>query len=163
MTEDSAQECLEKGRMPLSFEFKRMNNLISRYVHSGLVNGGFDEITIMHGWILGFLYGSRERNVYQRDLENRFGIAKSTVTNIIKLMEKKGYITRTEDASDARLKRLRLTKLGEETQKETIRVIEGLNKSMEEGITDEEKETFYVILDKIRKNMEGSKEEKKND
>ena len=86
MTEDGAQQCLENRRMPLSFELKRMNNLISRYVHSGLVNGGFDEITIMHGWILGFLYDCRDRNIYQRDLETRFGIAKSTVTNIIKLM-----------------------------------------------------------------------------
>lgn len=163
MTEDGAQQCLENRHMPLSFELKRMNNLISRYVHSGLVNGGFDEITIMHGWILGFLYDCRDRNIYQRDLETRFGIAKSTVTNIIKLMERKGYVTRAEDASDARLKQLRLTKLGEETHLETIRVIEELNKSMEEGIADDEKEIFFSILDKIRKNMEGIKEEAKND
>ena len=34
---------------------------------------------------------------------------------------------------------------------------------MEKGITDEEKEVFYAILDKLRKNMEGSKEEAEND
>lgn len=149
--------------MPLSFEFKRMNNLMSRYIHSGLISGGFDEITIMHGWILGFLYGNRNRKIYQRDLENRFGIAKSTVTNILKLMEKKGYVTRVEDADDARLKQLRLTKLGEDTQQETIRVLDEINKGMEDGITDDEKEVFYSIVDKLRKNMEGSKEDAKND
>lgn len=149
--------------MPFSFEFKRMNNLMSRYIHSGLISGGFDEITIMHGWILGFLYGNRNRKIYQRDLENRFGIAKSTVTNILKLMEKKGYVTRVEDADDARLKQLRLTKLGEDTQQETMRVLDEINKGMEDGITDDEKEVFYTILDKLRKNMEGSKEEAEND
>lgn len=161
--EEIAHECLERGHMPLSFEFKRMNNLMSRYIHSGLISGGFDEITIMHGWILGFLYGNRNRKIYQRDLENRFGIAKSTVTNILKLMEKKGYVTRVEDADDARLKQLRLTKLGEDTQQETIRVLDEINKGMEDGITDDEKEVFYSIVDKLRKNMEGSKEDAKND
>ncbi|MBD5157251.1 MAG: MarR family transcriptional regulator [Butyrivibrio sp.] len=161
--EEMDEECLENRHMPLSFEFKRMNNLMSRHIHSGLVGGGFDEITIMHGWILGFLHGNRDRKIYQRDLENRFGIAKSTVTNILKLMEKKGYVTRVEDADDARLKQLRLTKLGEDTHKETIRIIDETNRGMEKGITDEEKEVFYAILDKLRKNMEGSKEEAKND
>ncbi|MCM1308529.1 MAG: MarR family transcriptional regulator [Butyrivibrio sp.] len=161
--DEAARECLDCGHMPLSFELKRMNNLIRRHIHSGLVGGGFDEITIMHGWILGFLYDNREKKIYQRDLENRFGIAKSTVTNILKLMEKKGYVTRVADADDARLKQLRLTRLGEDTHKETIRIIDELNRGMEQGITDKEKEVFYTILDKLRKNMEGSKEEAKND
>lgn len=153
----------ENSRRSLGFEFKRMSNLIIRYIHSGLDREGFDEITIMHGWILGFLYENRGRKIYQRDFENNFGIAKSTITNILKLMEKKGYVTRVTDADDARLKEIRLTGLGEATHQKTVCVLDGLNDGMEKGITEEERKIFCAILDKMVKNMEGGKEETKND
>ena len=49
-----------------------------------------DEVTVMHGWILAYLEDNREREIYQKDIEGKFGINRSTVTNIVKLMEKKG-------------------------------------------------------------------------
>ncbi len=152
--EESASDGLDYGKRALGFEFKRMNNLIMRYIHYGLAGEGFDEITIMHGWILGFLYENRDRNIYQRDLETRFGIAKSTVTNILKLMEKKGYLTRAADKADARLKRLVLTELGKDIHRRTIYVIDRLHESMENGISDDDKKVFYGILEKIRNNIE---------
>lgn len=156
--EEIAENGLEHGDMALCFEFKRMNNRIVRCIHSGLVREGFDEITIMHGWILGFLYDNSDKKVYQRDLEKQFGIAKSTATNILKLMEKKGYVMRVQDDGDARLKMLKLTRLGRDTQQRVMRVIDGLHDSMEKGITDEERKTFYNILDKITHNIETDKE-----
>ena len=95
----------------ICFSLKRVNHIVERGIHTSLAAAGFDEITNMHGWILGFLYHA-QRPVYQKDIESNFGIARSTVTNILQLMEKKGYLTRTTDEHDARLKRLELTELG---------------------------------------------------
>lgn len=53
-----------------------------------------DKLTLMHGWIIAYLYDHRDEDVYQKDIENAFSIARSTVTSILKLMEKKNYITR---------------------------------------------------------------------
>ena len=92
--------------------------------------------------------------VYQKDIESNFGIARSTVTNILQLMEKKGYLTRTTDEHDARLKRLELTELGKRVHLDTIAVIDSAHDTMEAGVTDEERRICFKVLEKICKNVE---------
>ena len=96
----------------ICFQFKQMDNQIMRYIHMKMSQDGFDEVTVMHGWILGFLYCNSDRKICQKDIEDQFCIAKSTVTNILKLMEKKGYVTRVSGEHDARTKILHLTAEG---------------------------------------------------
>ena len=60
----------------------------------------------MHGRILGYLYWSRPKDVYQKDIEEHFNITRSSVAGIVKLMEQKGYILRQSVQGDARLKKL---------------------------------------------------------
>ena len=66
---------------------------------------GVDELTAMHGWILGYLCRNEHKDIFQKDIEAEFKICRSTVTNILKLMEKKGYIKRESVPYDARLKK----------------------------------------------------------
>ena len=73
---------------------------------------GVEELTSMHGRILGYLYWSRPKDVYQKDIEEHFNITRSSVSGIVKLMEQKGYILRQSVQGDARLKKLSLTDLG---------------------------------------------------
>ena len=70
---------------------------------------GIDEFSMMHGHILGFLYCRQNQDVYQRDLEAAFNVTRSSVSGMVKLMEKKGYITRQSADGDTRLKKLSLT------------------------------------------------------
>ena len=56
---------------------------------------GVEELTSMHGRILGYLYWSRPKDVYQKDIEEHFNITRSSVAGIVKLMEQKGYILRS--------------------------------------------------------------------
>lgn len=65
---------------------------------------GVEELTSMHGRILGYLYWSRPKDVYQKDIEEHFNITRSSVAGIVKLMEQKGYILRQSVQGDARLK-----------------------------------------------------------
>lgn len=51
---------------------------------------GLDEVTLMHGWIMGYLYHNQGKAVYQKTIESDFNIRRSTVTTILQLMEKKG-------------------------------------------------------------------------
>ena len=134
----------------ICFILKRVNHVVERGIHASLAAAGFDEITNMHGWILGFLYHA-EGPIYQKDIETHFGIARSTVTNILQLMEKKGYLTRTTDEHDARLKRLEL--------------IDSAHECMEAGITDEERKICFDVFEKIRKNVDNitDKEESSRD
>ena len=148
----------------ICFILKRVNHVVERGIHASLAAAGFDEITNMHGWILGFLYHA-EGPIYQKDIETHFGIARSTVTNILQLMEKKGYLTRTTDEHDARLKRLELTELGKKVHLDTIAVIDSAHECMEAGITDEERKICFDVFEKIRKNVDNitDKEESSRD
>lgn len=137
----------------ICFSFKRMNRTVERGIHSCLAQAGFDEVTNMHGWILGFIDRQSEP-VYQRDIEAHFGIGRSSVTNILQLMEKKGYLTRTTSKKDARLKRIELTELGRRIHRETVETIDSAHDRMEAGITDEERRIAFEVMEKIRKNVE---------
>ena len=140
----------------LGWEIKRMSNKISCFIGDELTKAGFDEIMVTHSWILGFLCHQSERAVYQKDIETRFGMPRSTVANVMKQFEQMGYITRQSDEKDTRLKRIMVTDKGREVQEEIMKSIASINEKMEEGIAEEEKHVLRNIFDKISDNMKRS-------
>lgn len=118
------------------------------------VKAGLDEVTLMNGWILAYLYHHQEKDVYQKTLESAFGCSRSTVTGIVKLMEKKGYIRRESVPGDARLKKLVLTEVGIQTHYTVSNILEHIEEKLVNDITNEELGNFYVIIDKLHKNLE---------
>ena len=75
-------------------QMRRVNNLIFRKINQFHRENGVENVTPMHDWIMSYLYWHKEEPVYQRDIEREFSITRSTVTNILQLMERKGYIER---------------------------------------------------------------------
>lgn len=144
---------MEKKRY-LGFEIKKMANIIFRQLKKRLVDSGFDEVTVMHGHILGYLSRRKDTDVYQKDIAEAFGIGKSSVTNILQLMEKKGYLVCRTDDNDGRCKKIFITQKGEETHAATVRVIDMLHEELEENVTEEEKQVFMTVIDKMKKNIE---------
>ena len=93
-------------------QIRRVNNLIFRKINAFSRANGLEQGTPMHGWIVEYLYSHQNEPVFQRDIERDFSITRSTVTNILQLMERKGYIERQSVPQDARLKMLVLTAKG---------------------------------------------------
>ena len=92
----------------MSHQMKRDSNSVA----SAIAN---DELTVMQKHVLKFvLLESLHRDLYQKDIEEEFQIRKSTVTGILKLMEKHGYIYRESVEKDARLKKIVPTPKAEE-------------------------------------------------
>ena len=149
-------------KVALGFEMKCMSNMITGFIGEELTKAGFDEITVTHGWILGFLCRQTDSVVFQKDIENRFGMPRSTVANIMKQFEIKGYITRQSDEKDTRLKRVVVTEKGIKVHEDTIKCITHVNEIIEDGITEEERKAFKSLLDKMTENMKkrGFEEEK---
>ena len=58
---------------------------------------GEEDLSMVHGHLIGFLYRNRERPIYQRDIEEELHITRSSVTSLVKLMEKRGYIVSRSD------------------------------------------------------------------
>lgn len=145
----------------IGLEIRKLNHEMNRNLELQVKAEGIDEVTLMHGWIMRYLYENREKEIYQKDIEKHFSIGRSTVTSIIQLMEKKGFIERQAVQSDARLKKVLLTEKGEKTHETIEALIIQLNQNMMEGIEPEELQTFLEVLSKIRQNIERKREEKK--
>ncbi len=136
-------------------EIKILSNMIKRKIDSAAVFAQNQEVTGMHGWIIGYLYRNREQgDIFQRDVEAEFSIRRSTATGILQLMEKNDLIIREAVDYDARLKKLVLTPRAIAIHEEIIRVLEELEEQLASGLTEEEIAAFYVILRKIKSNLE---------
>ena len=70
-------------------------------------------ITGVQGRILGFInHNSKNRDIFQKDIEEELDIRRSSVTSVLQLMEKNGFIERVSVSEDARLKKLIITEKG---------------------------------------------------
>jgi DNA-binding MarR family transcriptional regulator len=103
----------------------------------------------MHGWILRYLYSRRGQPVYQRDIERDFAITRSTVTNILQLMERKGYIRRESVPEDARLKRLELTDAGAEAHEKMLLALFQTDEFISGLLTEQENAELLRLLGKL--------------
>lgn len=137
-------------------EIKAINHLMQRKMIMIASKSGIDKVTVMHGWIISYLNENKDRDVYQKDIESVFAISRSTVTNILKLMEKKGYITRTSVDSDARLKKIELTNKGIITDNILKKEIVESEVRFNTLLTEEERETFLHLTRKLRYGLENN-------
>ena len=139
----------------LGIEISRTGNILKRNLCNDEASRRIDEATGQNSWIIGFIGPHSDRDVFQRDIEEKFSIRRSTVSSMLKLMEKKGLIVRESVSYDARLKKLTLTPKAQDMYMEMITNINNSEKQLRRNISDEELEEFFRILEKIRKNAEG--------
>ncbi|MBE5884124.1 MAG: MarR family transcriptional regulator [Lachnospiraceae bacterium] len=143
----------EKKRT-IGFQLKAVNNQIRRNLDIRFAEAGLEEISGMQGPMLGYIYDhSRQQDVFQKDLERHFNIRRSTATVILQNLEQKGYIIREAVERDARLKRITLTEKAVEVHLAIRKQIDAFNEELEAGITEEEREAFFKVLDKVIHNL----------
>lgn len=138
----------------MGLRLKSVNNMIRRALDAKFSEEGMEEVCGMQGPLIGYIYEqSRSRDVFQRDLEKEFNIRRSTATVMLQNMEQKGFIVREPVEQDARLKKIILTGKAIELHNAIRRSIDVFNTYLEAGITQEEKEAFFRILDKVTENL----------
>lgn len=156
---------MKRREEKIGFEIRRVDHMLGRNMQAHVRAAGIDEVTLMHGWIIRYLYTNQDKDVFQKDIEQYFSIGRSTVTNIIQLMERKGYIARESVEHDARLKKVVLTEKGIRNQEMLEDLVESLDTRLVDGITDEELSVFYSVIEKLKRNLtkqicsDGRKEE----
>ena len=107
------------------------------------------------GNILNYiLVDGRKRPVYQKDIEKGFGLRPSTATEALKDLESKGLICRISEKQDGRLKRIELTSKAEEIRHLLAAEIAESESILLKGITEEERQIFVEIGEKMLKNLD---------
>lgn len=133
-------------------EVKMISNMIHRTLMAG-ISSEEDQVTASNGWILGYLAYNEDREVYQRELEEKFRIRRATVSKTLGLMEQKGLIERVPVAHDARLKRLLLTDKGRRYNEEMIAEFDRVESEITAGIPPEKLAVFFEVCDTLKDNL----------
>ena len=100
------------------------------------------------------LVESRQRSVYQKEIEKEFGLRPSTATEALKLLEEKGLICRIPEEKDGRYKRIVFTPKAEAVQDALRREIEESEAILLQGVAPEEKELFLEIAGRMLRNLD---------
>lgn len=129
-----------------------VHNYIDKYFHTSWEKAGI-EPTRMQCATLHYLRNHKDEDVFQKDLEAAFSISGATVTNILKVMEKDGLITRVPVEKDARLKKLQMTEKGKQYDEVAHTNVVRLEEGMEKGFTEEELTRFREYLDRVTQNI----------
>ena len=145
----------------IGMELKRLDNEIHSRMAVFRAETGADDLTMMQSWIIGFLYKKRDQEIFQKDIEAEFSIARSTATGILQLMEKKGYIKREAVPGDARLKKIVLTPEGRATSLRVKSTLDAMEEDILKDISKEELDIYFSVADKIIHNLDNQKSEGK--
>ncbi len=128
-----------------------------------------DELTPMQRHILNYiLLETLHRDIYQKNLEEEFQVRKSTVSGILKLIEKNGFIYRESVKEDARLKRILPTKKAEALRPSILELIHETVIRMTEGVSEQvlflcKKVLFQMCQNLAEKNRENKEVDRKDE
>ncbi|MCI7812560.1 MAG: MarR family transcriptional regulator [Lachnospiraceae bacterium] len=136
------------------FLIKNIDNHIQRYLHSLYNRKEFQDCSLMNMWVSDFLYDHREKEIYQKDIEEEFFINRSTTSKMLSLMEEKELIRRTESDHDARLKKIELMPKGYELHELCIVIRENIDNKLTQNISQENMELFKTLCRQMIVNMD---------
>ena len=142
----------------IGYQVHTLDNMIGRLISAE--QSKLDEregITQMQGWILGYLSHHSDTDVFQKDLEAEFHIARSTATGILQIMEKKDLITRESISRDARLKRLVLTDRGKAMNRKILEGFDKMELLLKTDIPQEKLDVFHEVVEQVKTNIENYK------
>lgn len=140
-------------------ETRMISNLIHRMFNRPHCTEEEDSISGTNGWILGYLADNDDRDIFQRDLEEKFHVRRATVSKTIRLMEHKGLIEHCPVPQDARLKKLVITEKGRRMHEEKIAEFNRIEKFLTKDIPQEKLDTFFEVCDMIKQNVLNMKDD----
>lgn len=111
-----------------------------------------EEFSGAQGRVLHFILAQTE-DVFQKDIEEEYGLRPPTATELLKKMEKSGLIRREAASYDARLKKIIATEKAMQYKKQVVNDLLSLENDLTRGISEEEMETFFRVTKTMLKNL----------
>ncbi len=135
-------------------EIKVLDKLLGRFFFKPGTMDEMASITQSQMQILDYIVECGKNEIYQKDLEEAVDLRRATVSGILQTMEKNQLITRVIDDTDTRTKKIILTKESEKRIAKNKEKVATLQKITTEGISDEDLETFRIVLRKMTQNVQ---------
>ena len=145
---------------PIGMELRNLSLHMKRYMESHSHCKMIDRITGSSSWIIAYIGEEKNKDVFQRDLEKKFGITRSTASKTVDAMVKNGFIERSCVDYDARLKKLVLTQKALDILDIMDRDRRNIEEVLTAGFSDKEKEKLHGYIVRMTKNLESCSEDK---
>lgn len=97
---------------------------------------------------------SIQQDIFQKDIEEEFGIRPSSVTGLLQALEQEGMIVREPVSSDGRLKKIVLTEKAKEIQANVVAVHARIIQQLRGSMTDETLRRFLKNCEDISRRAE---------
>lgn len=111
------------------------------------------DLTMSQLMTLLLLSGSSEKELSLKELERLLQTSQPDVAGIASRLEKKGLVSRFQDAADRRVKRLSITTQGEQSCCAARGEIRSGEDALLAGMTPEEQNAFRRLLEKAAQNL----------
>lgn len=127
----------------------KLSNQIRRRLDALALKSG---ISGSQGRVLHFILAQKE-DVFQRDIEQEFNLRPPSASELLKQMEKNGFLHRESLARDGRLKRVVVTEQAAQMRETVFAELTALEQDLTRGISQEELQTFFKVAEQMSKNL----------
>lgn len=110
------------------------------------------EFSGSQGRTLHFLL-AQTGDVFQKDVEEEFGIRPPTATELLQQMERNGLISRVPADHDNRLKKIVLTDKALLFREQVVEDLAAMERTLTAGISAKELDTFFRVIEKMMDNI----------
>ena len=117
---------------------KRINNELKKY-----------DITFSQIRVLFLIYYSKDKIYTLKEIENVFHVSQQTIAGIVKRLEEKNLIYGFMDEEDKRIKRIKITKEGDELVCNIQREFVETKKNISKCLDEEERKMLINLLQKL--------------
>ena len=137
----------------IGYKIRLIHNQIHKRMEEKKLENEKEPLTGMQRWTLGYLSEHEGQAVYQRDIEEAFKISRATASNMLSVMERRGFIERQPVEHDARLKKIVMTDLACDTIKRANQDVKEMETLLQQGLSSEDVVHLKKCLDIILKNL----------
>lgn len=127
----------------------KLSNKIRRKIDASSSSG---ELSGAQGKALHFILAQTD-DIFQKDIEEEYGLRPPTATELLKKMERDGLIRREAVSYDARLKKIIATEKALQYKEQVISDLENLENQLTKGIASEDLKVFFRVMDKMFGNL----------
>lgn len=129
---------------------KRLSNGIRREMCAAFGSGMFSGA---QGRTLHFLLAHTKSDIFQKDIEEEFGLRPPTATALLKELEQRGLIRKEPVPYDARKKKIVVTEEALQYKDCVLKGLKELDQKLTAGISDEEMQVFFYVTGKMLDNL----------
>ena len=141
-----------KEAPPRGVRFSILHRAMKKQIDDYMSGEGLTGVQLFMLCELHKLEKSETREINQRDLENVSHVSHPTMTEILKRLEKKGYVSRCRSEQDRRYKCVRSTEKAQGLSQRMAEADEIAFERLCEGLSDEQRAQLISITDVMTEN-----------